>query len=166
VLAFPSEAGELLAIVVWFVFGAVAVPVLDGAPWSVLAFAVLALSVGRMVPVAIALAGTGLSRPTVAFLGWFGPRGLASVVFALIAFDELAAGPTRTTMLAAIFATVLLSAVAHGLTARPLAGRYAASTRRTGHPADHRPTPEPGPGRLPRIHPIRTMRSTPPRGSH
>ena len=65
VLAFASETGELLAIAVWFVFGAVAVPVLDGAPWSVLAFAVLALTVGRMVPVAVALVGTGLSRPTV-----------------------------------------------------------------------------------------------------
>jgi NhaP-type Na+/H+ or K+/H+ antiporter len=143
VLAFASETGELLAIVVWFIFGAVAVTVLDGAPWSVVAFAALALSVGRMVPVAIALIGTGLSRPTVGFLGWFGPRGLASVVFALIAFDELAADQTRTTMLAAIFATVLLSVVAHGLTAKPLAGRYAAYTQRTGHPADHRPTPEP-----------------------
>jgi NhaP-type Na+/H+ or K+/H+ antiporter len=143
VLAFASETGELLGIVVWFVFGAVAVSVLDGAPWSVVAFAVLALSVGRMVPVAIALAGSGLSRPTVGFLGWFGPRGLASVVFALIAFDELAGDPSRTTMLAAIFATVLLSVVAHGLTAKPFAGRYAAYTQRTGYPADHRPTPEP-----------------------
>jgi sodium/hydrogen antiporter len=146
VLAFASETGELLGIVVWFVFGAVAVTVLDGAPWSVVAFAALALSVGRMVPVAIALAGSGLSRWTVGFLGWFGPRGLASVVFALIAFDELAADQTRTTMLAAIFATVLLSVVAHGLTAKPLAGRYAAYTQRTGHPADHRQRENPHAG--------------------
>ena len=143
VLAFASETGELLAIIVWFIVGAVAVSVLDGAPWSVLGFAALALTVARMAPVAMALAGSGLSRPTVGFLGWFGPRGLASVVFALIAFDELPAGRTRTTMLAAILATVLLSVVAHGLTARPLAGRYAAYTERTGHPADQRPTPEP-----------------------
>ena len=155
VVTFAAEAGELLAIVVWFVFGAVAVPVLDGAPWSVLAFAVLALSVARMVPVAIALAGTGLSRPTVGFLGWFGPRGLASVVFALIAFDELAAGGARSTMLAAIFATVLLSVVAHGLTARPLAGRYAAYSQRTHHPADHRATTEPA------LHPRLTRANSP-----
>ena len=142
VLGFASEAGALLAIGVWFVFGAMAVPVLDGAPWSVAGFAVLALGVGRMVPVAIALAGTGLSRPTVAFVGWFGPRGLASVVFALIAFDELEPGEARTTMLAAIVATVLLSVVAHALTARPLAGRYAAYVARAGRPADVRPTPE------------------------
>jgi sodium/hydrogen antiporter len=142
VLGFASEAGEVLAIVVWFVFGAIAVPVLDGAPWSVAVFAVLALSVGRMVPVAVALAGTGLSRPTVAFLGWFGPRGLASVVFALIAYDELDASETRTTMLAAIVATVLLSVVAHALTAKPLAGRYAAYVATSGRPADVRPTHE------------------------
>lgn len=143
VLGFASEAGEVLAIVVWFVFGAIAVPVLDGAPWSVAAFAVFALTVGRMAPVAAALTGTGLSRPTVAFLGWFGPRGLASVVFALIAFDELEPGETRTTMLSAIVATVLLSVVAHALTAKPLAGRYAAHVARSGPPADDRPNPEP-----------------------
>lgn len=143
VLGFATESGELLAIVVWFVFGAIAVPVLDGAPWSVAAFAVLALSVGRMLPVAVALVGTGLSRPTIAFLGWFGPRGLASVVFALIAFDELDAGETRTTMLAAIVATVLLSVVAHALTAKPLAGRYAANVANAGRPGNHRPTSEP-----------------------
>jgi NhaP-type Na+/H+ or K+/H+ antiporter len=143
VLGFASETGELLAIVVWFVFGAIAVPVLDGAPWSVVAFALLTLSVGRMLPVAVALAGTGLSRPTVAFLGWFGPRGLASVVFALIAFDELTAGEARSTMLAAIVATVLLSVVAHALTARPLAGRYAAYVASAERPAELRPTSEP-----------------------
>jgi NhaP-type Na+/H+ or K+/H+ antiporter len=143
VVGFASETGELLAIVLWFVFGAIAVPVLDGAPWSVAAFAVLALSVGRMLPVAVALVGAGLSRPTIAFLGWFGPRGLASVVFALIAFDELEAGETRTTMLAAIIATVLLSVIAHALTAKPLAGRYAGYVARVGRPADTRPTPEP-----------------------
>jgi NhaP-type Na+/H+ or K+/H+ antiporter len=143
VLEFASEAGELLAIVVWFVFGAIAVPVLGDASWSVAVFAALALTVARMVPVAVALAGTHLSWVTVAFIGWFGPRGLASVVFGLIAFDELAGGDQRSTMLAAIIATVLLSVVAHGLTARPLAGRYATYMRGGGRPADHRPAAEP-----------------------
>src|SRR5215204_1333776 len=114
-IEFASQAGELLAIAVWFVFGAIAV----------------------------ALTGTGMSRPTVAFIGWFGPRGLASVVFALVAFDELPADGGRSTMLAAIIATVLLSVVAHALTAKPLAGRFATYAHDRGRPADHRPTPEP-----------------------
>ena len=84
-----------------------------------------------MLPVAISLAGSGLRGPTVAFIGWFGPRGLASVVFALIAFDELPAGQARATMLAAIVASVLLSVVAHGLSAGPLAGRYVHVTERS-----------------------------------
>ena len=130
--ALVTDLGELLAIVVWFAFGALAVPVLDGRSWATAAFAALALTAGRMVPVALALVGTGTDRSTVAFIGWFGPRGLASIVFALVAFDTLPPDEARSTMLAAIFATVLLSVVSHGLTARPLAGRYAA------HPSGRR----------------------------
>jgi NhaP-type Na+/H+ or K+/H+ antiporter len=75
-----------------------------------------------MVPVALALAGGHLGRAAVAFVGWFGPRGLASVVFALLALEDLdrSAQPAITV----IAFTVLLSVVAHGLTANPLARRY------------------------------------------
>ena len=126
-LRFASETGEALALAVWFVFGALALGVLDDGGWGVAVFALLALTVARLVPVAVALAGTGMRRSTVLFIGWFGPRGLASVVFALIAYDELVDDPQRATVLAAVTATVLASVVAHGLTARPLAGRYAAA---------------------------------------
>ena len=77
-----------------------------------------------MVPVAIALAGARLGRATILLVGWFGPRGLASVVFALLALEELGshtAGPA----VAVITITVLLSVIAHGATADPLATRYA-----------------------------------------
>jgi NhaP-type Na+/H+ or K+/H+ antiporter len=126
-LRFAAEVGEVLAATVWFIFGAVAVDILRdaGDGWAVAAFAFSALTVARLVPVAIALTGTGVPPATVAFVGWFGPRGLASVVFALIAYDELAGDPSRATVLAAVTATVLMSVVAHGLTARPLAARYA-----------------------------------------
>jgi NhaP-type Na+/H+ or K+/H+ antiporter len=76
-----------------------------------------------MAPVAVALAGERLGRETVAFIGWFGPRGLASVVFALIALEELGqhvAGPAVAVMVV----TVLFSVIAHGATADPLARRY------------------------------------------
>ncbi len=123
-LRFTEEAGELLSLLVWFVFGAVMlVPGVRAASWRDLVFALLALTVARMVPVAVALWGAGTDRATVAFVGWFGPRGLASIVFALIAVDALdpSAG---TRVLGAVSVTVALSVVAHGMSAGPLAARY------------------------------------------
>jgi NhaP-type Na+/H+ or K+/H+ antiporter len=76
-----------------------------------------------MVPVAIACVGLGLDRSTIAFIGWFGPRGLASVIFALLAVDTLLA-PDADRVLAAVSVTVVLSVVAHGVTASPFAARY------------------------------------------
>ena len=122
-LDFDSQSGKLLSLVVWFLFGAVMVTALDAVTWQTAVFAILALTLIRMVPVAIALIGAGFTRTTIAFMGWFGPRGLASVVFAVIAFDSLT-GSEATTVLAAITLTVLVSVVAHGLTAAPLARRY------------------------------------------
>ena len=95
-------------------------------------YAVLSLTVIRMVPVAVALAGTRLGRATVALVGWFGPRGLASVVFALLALEDLG-GAVASRAVAVITITVLLSVVAHGVTAEPLAARYAKSL---AHPPD------------------------------
>ena len=90
IVGFTDDAGELLSLLVWFLFGAaMIVPAFEHLVWQDVVFALLALTVVRMVPVGIALAGAGLDRATVAFIGWFGPRGLASVVFVLIAFDSL-----------------------------------------------------------------------------
>ena len=128
---FVEETGALASLLTWLAFGAVAVvPAFTGLTWQVMLYAVLSLTLIRMVPVAIALAGTRLGRPTVTFVGWFGPRGLASVVFALLTVEELGkntAGP----VVSAIGITVLLSVIAHGATAEPLANRYAAALART-----------------------------------
>ena len=89
-IEFTNVVGELLSLLMWFLVGAaMLVPALQDARWQDVAFAVLALTVVRMVPVAIASIGLGLDRRTVAFIGWFGPRGLASVIFALLAYDAL-----------------------------------------------------------------------------
>ena len=80
-LDFDAQAGELLSLVVWFLFGSALVNALDATTWQTAVFAVLALTVVRMAPVAVALVGSRLTPMTVAFIGWFGPRGLASVVF-------------------------------------------------------------------------------------
>jgi NhaP-type Na+/H+ or K+/H+ antiporter len=122
-LAFDAQAGELLSLVVWFLFGAVLVTALRDTTWETALFAVLAVTVIRMVPVAASLVGSGLSPLTVAFVGWFGPRGLASVVFGLIAFDALG-GSEAHAVVSAVALTVLLSVVAHGITARPFSRRY------------------------------------------
>jgi sodium/hydrogen antiporter len=132
-LTFTEEAGTLLSLLVWFAFGAVMlVPGFEAADWRDVIFAVLALTVVRMVPVWIALAGSGLDRATVAFVGWFGPRGLASVVFGLLAVDALAPADAQL-VLGAVVVTVTLSVVAHGVSASPLARLYGAHARRL-HP--------------------------------
>jgi NhaP-type Na+/H+ or K+/H+ antiporter len=121
---FAEEAGTLLSLLVWFLFGAVmVVPGFEAAGWREAIFAVLALTVVRMVPVALALAGSGVDRATVAFIGWFGPRGLASVVFGLIAVDSLTPSDAQL-VLAAVTVTVTLSVVVHGVSSSPLAERY------------------------------------------
>ena len=129
-------------MIAWFVFGSVIIPTLAaGWTWHIVVYAVLSLTVIRMLPVAISLLGSGLDRATVLFIGWFGPRGLASVVFALIALEDLhdVAGPVDE-VIATIGLTVLLSVLAHGLSGRPLAGRYA--TNRKGD-VDESQRPEP-----------------------
>lgn len=123
---FTEETGTLLSLLVWFSFGAVMLePGLAAATWRDLVFAILALTVVRMVPVAIALAGSGFDRATVAFIGWFGPRGLASVVFGLLAVDSLAQAEAKV-VLGVVVVTVALSVLAHGISSSPLAGRYGA----------------------------------------
>jgi NhaP-type Na+/H+ or K+/H+ antiporter len=122
---FVEETGALVSLLVWLAFGAVAVaPAVEGLNWQIVLYAVLSLTVIRMVPVAAALAGARLDRDTIALVGWFGPRGLASVVFALLALEELGS-PAADHAVAVITITVLLSVVAHGATADPLATRYA-----------------------------------------
>jgi NhaP-type Na+/H+ or K+/H+ antiporter len=120
-----EQTGAILAAVTFVLFGAVLLgPAIRDLTWQVALYAVLSLTVIRMVPVAISMLGTGLHRPTVAFLGWFGPRGAASIVFALLVLEEEGL-PHESAVLAASFFTVGLSVLAHGVTAAPLTTRYA-----------------------------------------
>jgi NhaP-type Na+/H+ or K+/H+ antiporter len=123
---FTETIGMFASFVVWAIFGALAVgPVLTRVPAAeVVIYAVLSLTVIRFIPVAIALLGMRLRPDTVAFIGWFGPRGLASVVFSLIALHELARTPVARPMLDVVTLTILGSVVLHGVTAKPLAAAY------------------------------------------
>jgi sodium/hydrogen antiporter len=122
-LVFPEQTGGLVSLLVWLAFGAIAVPIMvDGASWATVLYAVLSLTVVRMAPVSLALLGAGLDRHTVLFIGWFGPRGLASLLFALLAIDQLGSAADEAVTVIAL--TVLVSVLAHGLSAAPLADRY------------------------------------------
>jgi NhaP-type Na+/H+ or K+/H+ antiporter len=139
---YVEQTCGLASMVSWLLFGALAVPTLTTIlSWQVVIYAVLSLTVIRMLPVALCLLGSGMDGRTTAFIGWFGPRGLASVVFALIALEELhdVPGPVQL-VVGTIGFTVLLSVLAHGLSARPLAGRYGATRA-----ADEHTTGEPEP---------------------
>jgi NhaP-type Na+/H+ or K+/H+ antiporter len=128
----PELGGETFALAVWYLFGAALVPiVVERVDVRIGVFAVLALTVLRLVPVALCLARSGLDGPSVLFIGWFGPRGLASVVFALLAIERL--GDTSAEVgdaVAAVALTVLLSVVLHGISAGPGGRRYLRAERR------------------------------------
>ena len=119
--------GLFASFFVWTVFGALFVgPVLTARiDTTAIVYAVLSLTLVRIVPVAISLRGVGLRGDTVAFMGWFGPRGLASVVFTLVAVETLQhAGAPFDALVEVATWTVLLSVMAHGVTAGPLARAY------------------------------------------
>jgi sodium/hydrogen antiporter len=128
----PELGGELLALVVWFLFGATLLPIgFHHVSAAVVIYALLSLTAVRMVPVAVSLIGAGLDRPTTTFLAWFGPRGMASVVFALLAIEELGETDAVTnTVVAVVALTVAASIVLHGLTAGPGGRRYVQSEHR------------------------------------
>ena len=121
-----EEVGDVLSAVTFIVFGAVLLgPAIGEITWSVVVYTVVSLTVVRLVPVVISMVGTGARGPTLAFLGWFGPRGLASIVFALLVLEE-GGLPHDGLILVTTYITIGLSVLAHGLTAAPLANRYAA----------------------------------------
>jgi NhaP-type Na+/H+ or K+/H+ antiporter len=145
---FVEETSALVSLLVWLAFGAVAVvPAFESLTWRDVAYAVLSLTLIRMVPVAIALTGARLGRTTVAFIGWFGPRGLASVVFALLALEDIGEHAAGSAITIIVF-TVLVSVVAHGVTADPLARRYGPSMRQVLAPGEDPVIPLPPERRL------------------
>ncbi len=131
--ALSEQIGDALGGVTFLLFGALLLgPALGAISWTLVLYAVLSLTVVRMAPVAIAMLGTRARPPTVALLGWFGPRGLASIVFALIVVEESHL-PDQALIVTAVYLTVGLSVLVHGVTAAPFAARYGRWLR--AHPA-------------------------------
>jgi sodium/hydrogen antiporter len=138
-----EEVGSVLNGITFVLFGAILLgPALAELSWQLALYALLSLTLVRMIPVVIAMWGSHARAPTLGFLGWFGPRGLASIVFAVIVIEESQL-PHEHLIVLAIYLTVGLSVLAHGLTAAPLADRYA---RWYGqHPREQAPPMESAP---------------------
>ena len=119
-----EHMGEALALLTWVVFGGIVVArMIDRVTWPAVLYAVLSLTVVRMLPVFLCLIRTRTSTVDKLFIGWFGPRGLATIVFAVLVLDAKLPG-NDTIMLTAGW-TVLLGVIAHGVTANPLVKRIA-----------------------------------------
>jgi NhaP-type Na+/H+ or K+/H+ antiporter len=121
---FAEDQGQLLALLTFLFFGAtLAGPALDGLTWRIALYALLSLTTVRMIPVALSLLGAHLKLPTIAYLGWFGPRGLASILFGLFILEE-AALPVADGVFDVVIWTVLASVALHGVTSLWLSERY------------------------------------------
>lgn len=122
---FLDVTGQSLTAVTFVVFGAAVLgPALTGFRWEAVVYAVLSLTVVRMLPVALSLAGTGFRPQSTAFVAWFGPRGLASLVFVVIVIQE-ADIEHLDVLVATMVTTIAVSVYAHGFTSRPLTNAYA-----------------------------------------
>ncbi|WP_457607666.1 cation:proton antiporter [Nitratifractor sp.] len=130
---FAESEGELLIMVSFLIFGLVFVPsMLPYFDLKMLAYALLSLTVIRMLPIYLTMVGFGLDRATRLFIGWFGPRGIASILYILVAVGQLGGIEGHERIFAVATLTILLSIVLHGLSAQPLATLYAEHVRK--HP--------------------------------
>jgi sodium/hydrogen antiporter len=121
--------GDTFALITWVIFGSAVIGQAIGFfNWRLLLYAVLSLTLIRMLPVFLSLAGSGMNTESKLFIGWFGPRGLASIVFGVIVMN--ANLPNSHTMAVVVVFTVVLSILAHGITANPWARAYGERIRR------------------------------------
>ena len=136
---FAESEGQILILLTFMAFGAVMIPqAMSGVTAAHIAFGVLALTVLRMLPVHLSLIGTGIKPVTSAFLGWFGPRGLASILFVLLILEE-AELANESTLFGVVVVTVALSIGLHGMTAGPASRWYGEISRRMGECEENRP---------------------------
>jgi NhaP-type Na+/H+ or K+/H+ antiporter len=139
---FAETEGQILILLTFLAFGSAMVPLaLADITITTVVFALLALTVVRMVPVFLSLLGTGIRPVTSAFLGWFGPRGLATVLFVLLILEQ-ADVAHKSDVLVIVVTTVMLSIFMHGISAGPAAHMYGFRTEKMGECEENRPVSE------------------------
>jgi NhaP-type Na+/H+ or K+/H+ antiporter len=124
-IRFTQAEGQLLNLSVFFIFGVLVIGLIQPLSWGIALYALLSLTLIRMLPVVLSLLGTHLRGISVVFMGWFGPRGLASIVLGLIVVAEAPTLAGRGQVELVVALTVLLSVLLHGVTAAPLSAAYA-----------------------------------------
>ena len=125
IIEFTSTGGEIFSLLVFFIFGVIAASIISGITPVIILYAVLSLTLIRMLPVALSLIKTGFHKESFLFVGWFGPRGLASIVLLLMTLNEAPDIPGLQTIAMVVSATVLFSVFAHGISANPAITWYA-----------------------------------------
>jgi sodium/hydrogen antiporter len=125
IIEFTSTGGEIFSLGVFFIFGIISASLLSGITQTVILYALISLTLIRLLPVALSLKNTGLQTDSVIFIGWFGPRGLASIVLLLITLNEAPTIPGLQTIAVVVSTTVLFSVFAHGISANPAITWYA-----------------------------------------
>jgi NhaP-type Na+/H+ or K+/H+ antiporter len=131
-----SEAwGQLLNFFVFFIFGMIAANQLPNFTFRMLFYAALSLTIVRIIPVWIAMSGANLHWSSKLFMGWFGPRGLASIVLGLIFLEHETNLAYQDIIISTVAATVLISVLAHGLSALPGMKWYAGYVQQFGDDA-------------------------------
>ena len=136
---FAESEGQILILLTFMAFGAAMVPqAMSGFTMIHIVFGLLALTVFRMLPIHLSLIGTGIKPVTSAFLGWFGPRGLASILFVLLILEE-AELENENKIFAVVIITVALSVVLHGISAGPAARWYGSLSQQMGECEENKP---------------------------
>jgi NhaP-type Na+/H+ or K+/H+ antiporter len=121
---FAEAEGQFLNLAVFFILGIVISDLIPQITWHIILYAILSLTVIRILPVTLSLIGSNIKWDSTLFMGWFGPRGLASVVLALIALERLSPFQGQETFILTVFITVFFSVIAHGITALPFSKLY------------------------------------------
>ncbi len=139
---FMETEGQLLMLITFLIFGAALLPeAIEHLSPTIFLYAVLSLTAIRMLPIGLSLLGTGLRMPSYLFLGWFGPRGLASILFVLLILEESEV-PHRDVLLSVTVVTVALSALLHGISAAPFARIYGQMASKMGECEEIKPVKE------------------------
>lgn len=121
---FAEAEGQFLNLAVFFILGIVISDLIPQITWHIILYAILSLTVIRILPVTLSIIGSNIKWDSTLFMGWFGPRGLASVVLALIALERLSPFQGQETFILTVFITVFFSVIAHGITALPFSKLY------------------------------------------